>query len=165
MNKISGGIIAVFAAIVICAFAFLTLGGGSDLIAGFIASKQAEKIAAQAELVQAQADLVQAQTSYVLSEAAAYSIRTDANQTWLVPVCLGLVIALLVFVVLFEVYRVTQAEKRVYSARKRLEAEDNAAIISDVNRALQYRRNAQVVPRVLEFDARGLLTEWERGRR
>ena len=160
MEKSGGGIIAVLAAIVICALAFMTLGGGSDLIAGFVVGKQAEKIAAQAELIQAQ-------TSYVLSEAAAYSIRTDANQTWLVPVGLGLVIVLLVLIVLFEAYRVTQAEKRVYSALNRW-TEDNA-VIADVNHALQARRNAelqaQAPPRVLEFEARGKLAQWEEGRR
>ena len=156
MEKSGGGIIAVFAAIVICALAFMTLGGGSDLIAGFVVGKQAEKIAAQAELIQAQ-------TSYVLSEAAAYSIRTDANQTWLVPVGLGLVIVLLMLIVLFEAYRVTQAEKRVYSALNLWEAENNA-VIADVNRALQARRNAELnaPARVLEFSARGKLAEWER---
>ena len=158
MEKSGGGIIAVFAAIVICALAFMTLGGGSDLIAGFVVGKQAEKIAAQAELVQAQ-------TAYVISEAAANSIRTDAAQTWLVPIAMGCVIVLLIGIVLFEAYRVTRAEKRIVIALKWLEAADNAAIIHDVNHALQYRRNAQAAPRVLEFDARGKLAEWEVGRR
>jgi len=54
---------------------------------------------------------------------------------------------------------------RMPEIRDEVEAEDNAAIIHDVNHALQARRNAPEARRVLEFDARGKLAEWEVGRR
>ena len=61
------------------------------------------------------------------------------------------------------VYEATRMPK----IRDEVEAEDNAAIIHDVNHALQARRNAMNKPtwRELQFDARGKLAQWEAGRR
>jgi len=159
MSNNSGGGFVIVLALIVCAVLVMTLGGGAHLIEGFLVGKQAERTAAQAVLVQAQA-------RYVISEAVANSIRTDAAQTWLVPIALGCVIVLLIGIVMFEVYRVIAAERRMMRVLEHWSREEMDANIHDVNRALQARRNAELnAPRVLEFDARGKLAQWEAGRR
>jgi len=159
MSNNSGGGFVIVLALIVCAVLVMTLGGGAQLIEGFLVGKQAERTAAQAVLVQAQA-------RYVISEAVANSIRTDAAQTWLVPIALGCVIVLLIGIVMFEVYRVIAAERRITRVLEHWSREEMDANIHDVNRALQARRNAELnAPRVLAFDARGKLAAWEAGRR
>ena len=77
---------------------------------------------------------------------------------------------LLAVLIILESRRVTIYEmERAPEIQREVEAEDNAAEITDVNHAWPARRNSEMKaptrPRVLAFDARGKLAAWERGRR